>query len=68
MVHDFDDGNLLYENSFITINFESFIGILAFISLSFNDCDANKRILYFFHRLSQSKGMKIITLKKGSSK
>jgi hypothetical protein len=68
MVHDFDEGNLLNENSSITIHFESFLGILIFMSLSYNDYDANTRILYFFHRLSQSKGMKIITIKKGSSK
>jgi hypothetical protein len=55
-------------NSLVFINFESFLGILMFISLMFSDCETNKRILYFFHRLVRSKGMEIITSKTGSSK
>ena len=67
-LNNFDEDFVISGNSLVLINYEKFLGILMFISLTFSECETNKRILYFFHRLIRSKGIKIITNKTGSSK
>jgi hypothetical protein len=76
-VKDFDKIYVIEGNPKFAIDFDSFIEVLIFIALnsiissdsdSGNDLDLYKKILHFFQRMAQSKGVKIIVTLTGSAK
>jgi hypothetical protein len=74
-VNDFDQNNVIEGNPDFSIEFDSFIGILIFIAVGSklgsdtgSDLDLLRRILHFFQRMVQSKGLKNVVIYSGSSK